>query len=150
MEQTNRGKRGFYFRNAPNTLTKSQGSALKLLPLKDACVSPNDIPREDGEFFPSSHPGNRRWQSFHCFISQLLNFPPTPLSTPTMGLMEHFPLVTSSTKFSKGNRNDTGKSQVGTWHCCRQTETKRQRGNQALKRKDLLCCIEGNQSYHIT
>lgn len=39
---------------------------------EDTEVFTNDVPRDLGEVFPSSHPGNGCWQSLRRFISQLL------------------------------------------------------------------------------
>lgn len=78
---SNRGKGGFHFRNAQNTQTKCLGYALKLQALEDAVCSQMISPREYEKVFPSSHPGNGCWQSFHWFISQ---FPPTPSPSPLL------------------------------------------------------------------
>lgn len=72
--------------------------------------------------------------------------PSLPMSVCNMWLMEHFSLVTPCTKFSKGNRTNSGNSQVGIWHGCWQAETEQRHGSYKPNEKQ-YCIPQSDSSY---
>lgn len=76
MEQATEAKEDFTLETLKTPRPSEWVPALKLRALENVGVFTNNVPGENGEVFPSSHPGNGCWQSFHWFISQPLNLTP--------------------------------------------------------------------------
>ena len=128
MEQASEAKEDFTLEMLktlrPSAWVPLQNFGLWRTPVRSQMMSPESTAKFSHHLTQEMVVGRAYTGLFLCLWT-----PHSSLPASAKWLMEHFSLLTSCTKFRKGNRADLGNSQVGTWHCCWQAETKQQHGS---------------------